>query len=367
MMPATAVAAVVAPAVAAVVAELRRPPLPVVPALRLLLSTLVARRGLGQASDDDDASTRREAVLRLTLHALAEPDPDTAVNFERVVNGCLSLGYRTEALAAFVFGVLERRLMSRIRRRLSAFGRRGEVDEAADLLSSTAETIARMLRDARRETYDLRVPLLLSIADHRVIDHLRRRRHEHVVALDEASLDARIDPGYFAEHGPRTPEAQLVAAQRSVMAHALRDAVFEAVNELPARERSALIAVELEDLGYPEIASRDSLVATDVGNIVRRARLLRDRALVPQLRTLPGLQGHVGFTQLQADKGLRLRLLRWSSEMGDGACLSCQSSMRRLHPVGRPCWHGGTSGFRETPVGKTRPVLTSAACRSRSD
>ena len=55
------------------------------------------------------------------------------------------------------------------------------------------------------------------------------------------------------------------------MAHALRDAVFEAVNDLPARERSALIAVELEDLGYPEIASRDSLVATDVGNIIRRA------------------------------------------------------------------------------------------------
>ena len=52
------------------------------------------------------------------------------------------------------------------------------------------------------------------------------------------------------------------------------------VNGLPDLERAALIMVEIEGLGYEAVATNLGIKRTDVGNLVRRARLHRDRGLM---------------------------------------------------------------------------------------
>ena len=291
------------------------PPLKVTPALTRFR---VAVRGQARrAAVEDDRQARRHAVLALIATVLERDDADTIDAFEAVLNGCLDLGYRAQPLAAFVFDTLHRRLAGRVRRRLSASGQGSDSEEVADLVATTAVAIQKLIRGARRERHTLRYALLLSIAEHRTIDFLRRRRPEYVGAIDDRIASDVASPWPRPSDGG-DPERMLWMAQRRALAHRLRDAVFGAVNALPRLERACLILVEIEGLGYPEIAERLSIKRTDVGNIVRRARLRRDRALVPQLRDIRGMTAHVGFGGIQDDRDLRLSMLKWSAEM-DGA------------------------------------------------
>lgn len=288
------------------------PPLSVSGALRRF--TIVLRRRIRGAMADDERQARRQAVMRLLETVAARPDVDTIDAFETVLNGSLDLGYRAQPLAAFVFDTLQRRLAGRVRRRLAAGGQDPDSEEVADLVATSAVAIQKLIRGARREKHTLRYALLLSIAEHRTIDYLRRRRPEYVGAVDDRINDDVASPWPRPSDGG-DPERRLYVAQRRKLAHALRDAVFAAVNALPTQERACLILVEIEGLGYPEIAERLCIKRTDVGNVVRRARLRRDRALVPQLRDIEGLKDHVGFSSMQADRELRLSMLRWSAEM----------------------------------------------------
>ncbi|MCB9545159.1 MAG: hypothetical protein H6706_04615 [Myxococcales bacterium] len=308
-------------------APLASPPLAVAGPLRRFR---VAVRGRVQRADPaDERLGRRLAVLAL-LDAVAEcPEVDTIASFERVLNGCLDLGYRTQPLTAFVFDVLQRRLAGRIRRRLASSGQDPECEEVADLVATTALAIQRLIRQADREQHSLRYALLLSIADHRTIDFLRRRRPEYRGTMDDRPAGAGDELWPRATDGG-DPERRLMRAHRAVLALALRDAVVSAVNSLPSSERAALVLVEIEGLGYPAVADRLGLKRTDVGNVVRRARLRRDRALVPLLRDIPGLEGHVGFGDLQDDRDLRLSMLTWSAEIGDGLEVSPPEAGWRL-------------------------------------
>jgi len=98
-----------------------------------------------------------------------------------------------------------------------------------------------------------------------------------------------------------------------------------------------LVLVEIEGLGYDDVAAALGLKRTDVGNVVRRARLKRDRQLMPRLRSMSGLDGHVGFAALQNDRSLRLNMLRWTTEMGDGVCARCLKQHAHLHTADSPC------------------------------
>lgn len=291
------------------------PPLCIAPALRRFTSAVRSRllREAGEAADERQA--RRRAVLELLTVVADSPEVDTIKSFEIVLNGCLDLGYRTEPLAAFVFDVLQRRLAGRIRRRLAASGHDPDCEEVADLVANSALTIQQLLRQANREQHTLRYALLLSIADHRTIDFLRRRRPEYRATMDDRPAEGGDDAW---RSGDGDPERRMQHAQRFALALALRDAVLEAVNGLPRQERAALVLVEVEGLGYPEVADHLGIKQTDVGNVVRRARLRRDRALVPLLRAIPGLAGHVGFQELQAHRDLRLCMLAWTAEIGAG-------------------------------------------------
>lgn len=288
------------------------PPLRTEPALKRYRIALKAR--MKRAQEDDERQARRRAVMRLIDEVLDRDDVDTIDAFETVLNGSLDLGYRAQPLAAFVFDTLQRRLAGRVRRRLASSGHAADSEEVSDLVATAVVAIQKLIRGARREKHTLRYALLLSIAEHRTIDYLRRRRPEYVGAVDDRFETDVASPWPRPTDGG-DPERRLWMAQRRQLAHALRDAVFNAVNSLPRMERACLILVEIEGLGYPEIAERLRIKRTDVGNIVRRARLRRDRALVPQLREIRGLSTHVGFGGIQADRDLRLSMLKWSADM----------------------------------------------------
>lgn len=321
-------------------------PLTVRPALLHFRSRL--RAAMLRGSTDPERVARRVAVLALVEETCTRPDVDTIGCFEDVLNGSLDLGYRARDLAAFVFECLHRRFASRVRRRLSASGHDPDSAEVADLVATTAEAVHTLIRGARRERHTLRYALLVSIADHRTIDYLRRKRPEYRETMDDRVADADVDPWALGTRRD-DPEQRIVRQQRVSLARQLREAVLGVVNDLPDIERAALVLVEIEGLGYDAVADALGLKRTDVGNVVRRARLKRDRQLMPLLRGIPGLEGHVGFAEMQSDRALRLNMLRWTTEMGDGVCARCLHRDHVLHTAETAC-------HREAP-----PVAMAAA------
>ncbi len=305
-------------------------PLRVEPGLRRFEFAVRAAYARG---GDDIRQARRRSVLNIITRALRDPECDTVVVFEDVLNGCLDVGYRAQPLAAYVFAVLQRRLASRVRRRLAQSRQDPDTEEVSDLVAQAIEAIQRLIRGARRERHTLRYALLVSIADHRTIDFLRRRRPEYRETMDDHSACG----AEFALHTAcLDPERALLQQQRNALALQLRDAVIESVNSLSEACRAALVLVEIDGLGYPEVAERLGIKVTDVGNIVRRARLARDRNLVPKLRTIPGLAGHVGFSAIQENRDLRLQMLTWSAEVGEGLCEDSLADGYRLVAKGCP-------------------------------
>lgn len=313
--------------------EMRSPPLAVLAALRRF--AYAVRQAHNKPDADELRRARRASVMALIARTQSRDDVDTISSFEDLLNGCLDLAYRAQPLAAFVFDVLHKRLAGRVRRRLLQAGQDPDSPEVADLVSATAIAIHRLIQDSRREKYTLRYALLVSIADHRTIDHLRRRRPEYRETMDDRASDVER-PGVFGRAIGADPEQRMCQQERLDLAHRMQRAVLGAVNELPRLERAALVLVEVEACGYPEVSARLGIKATDVGNVVRRARLKRDRALVGRLRAVEGLGDCVGFGALQADRDLRLNMLGWAADIGAGVCECCRRK-GTLHLSHEPC------------------------------
>ena len=313
--------------------EIAAPQLRASPPLRLrpaLLRFRAAIKGRIRRGGDEARQARREAALRIVEEALASNVTNTIATFEGVLNGSLDVGYRAQPLAAFVFDALHRRLASRARRRLASSGHDPDSAEVADLVASTAEAIQKLIRKADRERHTLRYALLLSITDHRTIDYLRRRRPEYRETMDDQAQN-----GSWSAVGSN-PERILYGRERQTLAEHVRVAILETVNQLPESQRAALVMVEINGLGYPEIAKVLGVKRTDVGNLVRRARLNRDRTLAPKLRMIPGLEGYVGFQMMQTDRSLRTQMLGWVADMGHGVCTRCLGSYH-VHPAEQAC------------------------------
>ncbi len=306
-------------------------PLTVRPALARFQQTLKYERL--------DATTAicRKGAQRVVFDALEGVDTDSVSAFERVLNGCLDAGYRENGLTAFVYEVLHRRFAGRIRRRLSASGQDPNTEEVSDLVMTTVEAVYSLIRNARRERHSLRYALLVSIADHRTIDFLRRKRPEYRESVDDRLAEPSAQTWWGGPSAVESPEQNIHRRQRVTVARRLRRAVLEAVNGLPELERGALILVEVEGCGYDAVAERLQVKRTDVGNLVRRARLRRDRALMPRLRDVEGMNTHIGFSDIRANQSLRLNLLRWTTEMGDGVCKRCIDVGYVLHTAESSC------------------------------
>ena len=330
-------------------------PLTVRDALDHFQARLEARIARSPAPMAEDRM-RRRVVLGILRRACSEQAIDTIDAFEAVLNACLDTGYREGPLLAFVFEVLERRLAARVRRRLARSGHDAGTDEVGDLVAASFEAIHRLLREADRAEHTVRYNLLLSIADHRAIDHLRRKRPVYLDTLDDLPADVACDLGLAGVI--EDPERRLERQERRALARLLRAAVFGAVNALPDRDRAALVMVEALGCSYDVVAEQTGVKRTDVGNVVRRARLSRDRALVPRLRTVPGLEGHIGFSEMQEHRTLRLGMVQWSIEMGAGVCPHCLARDHRLHalPEGTATQHDCGAPISQRCASRSTPI-----------
>jgi RNA polymerase sigma factor (sigma-70 family) len=320
----TELAAGIGPQVAA------RRPLCVVPQLKSLAAELSFQCRSGTPT--------AEGALKVVQTAFGSDSIDSVTTFESVLNGILDSGYREPALMGFIYDVLRDRFAARIRRRLTNSRLGASVADVEDLVGVTTEAVHALIRNANRERHTITYALLLSISDHRAIDYLRRKRPELSDSIEGFHTTSVWRPDGCEQD---RPDNVLVKQERQKLARALRAAVLDSVNRLPDDQRRALILVEVSGLGYEEIAEKLGVKRTDVGNLVRRARLNRDRNLMPLLRTISEFDGFVGFGQFQQNRTLRINLLRWTTEMGDGVCGACLSRVHKLHTGNAPCFESG--------------------------
>jgi RNA polymerase sigma factor (sigma-70 family) len=285
-------------------------------------------------------------AVRVVDEILARDPLDSVGNFEHVLNRCLDVGYRNTALVGFVYEVLRDRFAARIHRRLATSQRQPVVADVEDLVGVTVEAVQSLVRNANREKHTITYALLLSISDHRTIDYLRRKKPELSDKIETYHTSSVWTPD-AAE--TQRPDLALINQERIGLARRLRRAVLSAVNELSSQQRAAIILVEVEGRGYDDIAEILELKRTDVGNLVRRARLQRDRNLVPKLREIPELEGHAGFASIQANRDLRLNLLRWTTEMGDGVCGACLDRVHKLHSGESACFSSNDAAEEVVP------------------
>lgn len=276
---------------------------------------------------------------------------DTVTAFESVVNRCLDDGYRGEGLLAFVFLTMNRRFAGRIGRRLKTSRLGARPVDVEDLVMVTLEGVQKLFHRSERSAHSVTYALLLSIADHRAIDYLRRKKADLVPCVD-----AHIDAGRSSLQDLWRPDAQYQTKEREDTLRVLRSVVLQSVNELSFKQRQGLVLVEVEGLGYPDVAQRLGMKVTDVGNFVRRTRKLRDANLIAGLRNQPILEGHIGFAELQRTKNLRTNLLRWAAEIGDGFCFRCLTQEAKLHTADRECVIAPTQRVDGLSAGHVRRV-----------
>jgi RNA polymerase sigma factor (sigma-70 family) len=296
--------------------------------------TLIVRPALKRLID---IVQRDRALDRSLVIALRDFDQnanwvDTVTAFESVVNRCLDDGYRGEGLLAFVFLAMNRRFAARIGRRLKTSRLGARPVDVEDLVMVTLEGVQKLFHRSERSAHSVTYSLLLSIADHRAIDYLRRKKADLVPCVD-----AHIDAARSSLQDRWRPDAQYQTKEREDTLRVLRAAVLQSVNELSLEQRRALVLVEVEGLGYREVAQRLEMKVTDVGNFVRRTRKIRDGNLIANLRNQPAMEGHIGFAELQRTKDLRTNVLRWAAEIGDGFCFRCLKHEAKLHTADREC------------------------------
>ncbi|MGB0648118.1 MAG: sigma-70 family RNA polymerase sigma factor, partial [Bradymonadia bacterium] len=176
---------------------------------------------------------------------------DTVSAFEMIVNRCLDSGYRGEGLLAFVFLALNRRFASRIKKRLKASPLGARTVDVEDLVMVAMEGVQKLFYRSDRERHSVTYSLLLSIADHRAIDHLRRKKANLVPCVDTLTSGSR-EPVQTSLR----PDQQYQAKERETLLRLIRGAILESVNSLTAQQRRALILVEVEGVGYREVARR---------------------------------------------------------------------------------------------------------------
>jgi RNA polymerase sigma factor (sigma-70 family) len=282
------------------------------------------------------ASLRRSGRTVTPFGRVGVASDNSVAAFEGLVNQSLRAGLSGPELLAFAWRVVEPLCHSTVRRRFTRAGRAHDSAAIADAVSATAEALARILgRDElSREDFDVRLSLMLGIADHKAIDTLRRDRVRRATAA--------LDPGIATTTSIDQAWEERARARR---VHRARALVFTAVNGLPDLERRALVMVDVEQRAYDEVAQALRLSATDVGNVLRRARRLRDRELLGRDPTVDDGKA----------KSLRLGVLRWALEVGAPVCSLCIRRRGHLHgaedvclvdlgPIARPAdldaWRG---------------------------
>ena len=113
---------------------------------------------------------------------------ETVAYFEWVVNSVLDT-YRGEAMLGYIFSTLNRRFAARIRKRLRTAPLGARESDVEDLVMTTIEAIHRLILRSERSQHTITFALLVSIADHRAVDFLRKKRAELSDDLEATPAD----------------------------------------------------------------------------------------------------------------------------------------------------------------------------------
>lgn len=147
-----------------------------------------------------------------------------------------------------------------------AFRMTGDREEAMDMAQ---ESFLRVFRSLPRFKGDSTFSTwLFRIVNNTCIDALRRRKRQVVVALStDASIDT--DEGEYQVEFPSTDDGPEERAMQAEM----REAVAQAIEQLSAEHRLALILRDVEGYSYEEIADMLELNIGTVKSRLNRARL----------------------------------------------------------------------------------------------
>jgi RNA polymerase sigma-70 factor, ECF subfamily len=119
--------------------------------------------------------------------------------------------------------------------------------------------------EAKLSTY------LYRIAVNRSLNRIRDRKRRRLVSFEWVRRDRPYEPG--APDGER-PDAQLESRERETL-------VRRAVDELPAKQKTALLLRRYEELSYEEIASAMGTTVSAVESLLFRARETLKKKLKP--------------------------------------------------------------------------------------
>ncbi|MBB3109298.1 RNA polymerase sigma-70 factor (ECF subfamily) [Paenibacillus phyllosphaerae] len=150
---------------------------------------------------------------------------------------------------------------------------------AEDLCSETFYKAYRSLHSFR-ETDATFSTWLYTIARNTVLSELRKQKSGNV-SLDELTILPTAPPDTVPEH-------RLLQSERMTM-------VREAINNLPEKQRSALILREYEQLDYQEIASILGQTVSSVKSLLFRARNSVKVQLEPYFGDSPLLEEYEGM------------------------------------------------------------------------
>lgn len=142
---------------------------------------------------------------------------------------------------------------------------------AEDLCSETFYKAYRSLHSFREMDASFST-WLYTIARNTVLSELRKQKTANV-SLDEAGYEP-------AAPADMTPEQHLLRNERM-------DMVRDAINNLPEKQRSALILREYEQLDYQEIASILGQTVSSVKSLLFRARASVKAQLEPYFGSVP--------------------------------------------------------------------------------
>jgi RNA polymerase sigma-70 factor, ECF subfamily len=144
---------------------------------------------------------------------------------------------------------------------------------AEDATQETFVSAWRNLSHMRGESFR---PWLLRIAANACTDELRRRGRRPSASLEVAFEEGMPEP---ADHQP-LPESEALSAE-------LRGRVGEALQELPADQRLAVILCDIQGLEYEEIARAMGSSIGTVKSRLSRGRARLRQALLSQPELLP--------------------------------------------------------------------------------
>ncbi|NIK67732.1 MULTISPECIES: sigma-70 family RNA polymerase sigma factor [unclassified Paenibacillus] len=150
---------------------------------------------------------------------------------------------------------------------------------AEDLCSETFYKAYRSLHSFREVDASFST-WLYTIARNTVLSELRKQKSAHV-PLDESNVMPAAPPD-------QVPEQHVLRNERMAM-------VREAINNLPEKQRSALILREYDQLDYQEIANILGQTVSSVKSLLFRARASVKSQLEPYFGETPMMEEYEGM------------------------------------------------------------------------